>query len=152
MRSDKRPRIVRLRCVRSIVKRHGTSLLEVIGATVCATLLLVPTAAMLSDSHRWANRIEQQAELATLVDSCVQQIEFEIGSNFRSGQRSDSFASMGSPGSRYIASWSDRAAQGGVPGRFIVLDISAWVDLNSNRQYDVGEPRYAINSGMARRR
>jgi hypothetical protein len=152
MRNVKRPMIARLQRVCSIAKRHGTSLLEVIGATVCATLLLVPTATMLSDSHRWSIRIEQQAELSTLVDSCVHQIEFELGSNFQSGQRSDSFASMGSPNSRYTASWSDRAAEGGIPGRFMALDVSAWVDMNSNRQYDVGEPRYAVNSGLARRR
>ncbi len=133
-------------------KRRGTSLLEVMGATVCATLLLVPTATMLSDSHRWSGRMEQQAELSTLVDSCVSQIEFELAGNFQSGQRSDSFSSFGVPKSRYTATWTDRVAQGGIPGRFMSIDITAWVDMNSNQQYDVGEPRHLVSSGLARRR
>lgn len=133
-------------------KRNGTSLLEVMGATVCATLLLVPTATMLSDAHRWSGRVEQQAELSTLVDSCVSQIEFELANNFRSGQRSESFLSLGVPNSRHTSSWSDSVAQGGIPGRFMSFSITAWVDLNSNQQYDVGEPRHLVSSGLARRR
>jgi type II secretory pathway component PulJ len=133
-------------------KRSGTSLLEVMGATVCATLLLVPTATMLSDSHRWSGRIEQQAELSNLVDSCISQIEFELASNFRSGQRNDSFSSLGVPHSRYTATWSDSVARGGIPGRFVSLDVTAWVDMNRNQQYDVGEPRHLVSTGLARRR
>ena len=131
--------------------RHGTSLLEVMIATVCASMLLVPTATMLSDAGRWSSRMEQQHELISLTNSCVAEVEFQIASNFRSGQLQNSFASRGSPNSRYTAIYRDAVADGGIPNRFMVIQILTWVDVNSNAIWDAGEPKQELATGVARR-
>jgi hypothetical protein len=120
-------------------------------ATVCASMLLVPTATMLSDAGRWSSRMEQQSELISLTNSCVAEVEFQLASNFRSGQIQNTFASRGFPNSRYNATCSDSIAEGGIPNRFMVIQILTWVDQNGNATWDVGEPRQQLATGVARR-
>lgn len=133
-------------------KRIGSTLLEVMGATICASMMLVPTATMLSDAHRWTIRTEQQGEILSLLDGCVQEYQYLVAGNFRSGQTDGNFASRGFPGIRFSAVYSDAAAQGGIPNRFMVLRVTAWSDLNNNASWDPGEPRQQINTGVSRRR
>ena len=136
---------------RRLKSRHGTSLLEVMVATVCASMLLVPTATMLSDAGRWSSRMEQQSELISLTNSCVADVEFQLAANFRTGQVQDNFASRGFPNSRYIVTYSDSVASGGIPNRFMILQVQSWADLNSNSIWDAGEPKQVLTTGVARR-
>jgi hypothetical protein len=137
---------------RRIAKSHrGSTLLEVITATVCASMLLIPTATMLSDAGRWSSRMEQQTELISLVNSCVAETEFQLSSNFRAGQLNNTFASRGFPNSRYTVTYSDSAAVGGIPNRFMIVQILVWTDLNSNAIWDAGEPRQQLSTGLAKR-
>ncbi len=131
--------------------RQGSSLLEVITATVCASMLLVPTATMLSDAGRWSTRMEEQSELVSLVNSCVAETEFQLSSNFSVGQLRDSFVSRGFPNSRYLVTCSDSAAVGGIPNRFMIIQILVWTDLNGNATWDAGEPKQVLTTGIAKR-
>jgi hypothetical protein len=133
-------------------RRRGTSLLEVIGAVVCASMMLVPTGAMLSDAQRWSMRMEQQGELNTLAQSCLNEIQFQIAGNFRSEVLQGSFTAQGFPNVRYACTKSDVAATGGVPNRFMSLQLLVWNDLNADGQWTAGEPRQQLASGVARRR
>ncbi len=106
---------------------------------------------MLSDAGRWSSRMEQQSELIALTNSCVAEVQFQLASNFRSGQLQNTFASRGFPNSRYNATYSDRVADGGIPNRFMVIQVMTWVDQNRNAIWDAGEPRQQLATGVARR-
>ena len=114
-------------------------------------MLLVPTATMLSDAGRWSNRMEQQSELISLTNSCIADVEFQLASSFKAGQLQDSFASRGFPTLRYVVTYSDDAAIGGIPDRFMVLQVLTFADLNGNSIWDAGEPRQQLATGVARR-
>jgi Tfp pilus assembly protein PilV len=132
-------------------RRRGTSLLEVMIATVCASMLLVPTATMLGEAGRWSDRMEQQSELVSLANGCIAEVEFQLASNFQRGQLQNTFASQGFPNSRYTTTYSDRVADGGIPNRFMVIQVTTWVDQNRNAILDTGEPRHQLVTGVARR-
>lgn len=132
--------------------RRGTTLLEVMTATVCASMLLLPTATMLSDAGRWSSRMEQQTELLSLAKSCVTEVEFQLCSNFVAGQLRDTFASRGFPTARYTATFSDNVANGGIPNRFMMIQIVTWVDFNGNGILDAGEPKQDLTTGLAKRK
>lgn len=131
--------------------RLGASLLEAMAACVCATLFLLPTATMLSDASRWSARMENQSELQSLTEGCIDELQFQLTTNFRSGQSRNTFASKGFSQSRFDAQYSDRVSDGGIPGRFMVIHVVAWSDSNSNGAWDPSEPKFEVHTGMARR-
>lgn len=141
----------RHKCRSKLRNRSGASLLEAMAACLCATLFLVPTGAMLVDASRWSARMENQSELLSLTEGCVDEIQFQLSTSFRSGQTRDSFASKGFSRSRFNAEYSDRPVDGGIPGRFMTIHVFSWTDLNSNSVWDLGEPKFEIRTGMARR-
>jgi hypothetical protein len=95
--------------------------------------------------------MEQQSELISLTDSCIAEAEFQIASNFRAGQLRDNFASRGSPHSRFVVTFRDDIAAGGIPNRFMVIQVFTWADLNGNSIWDTGEPKQELSTGVARR-
>lgn len=106
---------------------------------------------MLTDASRWSARMEDQSELLGLCESCIDELQFQLTTSFRSGQYRDSFASKGFPRFRFEAQWSDRVSDGGIPGRFMVIHVLAWSDANANGISDPSEPKFEVHTGMARR-
>lgn len=106
---------------------------------------------MLVDASRWSARMEDQTELLSLTEGCVDEIQYLLTTNFRSSRTRDSFATKGFRRSRFDAICSDRPVDGGVPGRFMAIHVVAWTDMNSNAIWDLGEPKFEIHTGMARR-
>ncbi len=120
-------------------------------ATVCASLLLVPSASILGDAIRWSVRMEDHSEMVTLASSCAEQVAFELGTNFQSGQSTGNFASQGFTTIRYSVQSSDRVVDGGIPNRWMMIRVEVWKDTNGNGVADGSEVRHQLVTGLARR-
>lgn len=131
--------------------RAGASLLEVIGATVCASILLVPTANLLGGAVRWSARMESHNELIVLADSLMDETRVQIAREFDASSARGDCTRFGFPAMRYESIWSDTVSNDGIPGRWMHIGLKVWVDQNSNAQFDSGEPMHEIHSGVAKR-
>ncbi len=139
------------RADRHATLRAGASLLEVIGATVCASILLVPTANLLGGAVRWSARMESHNELIVLADSLMDETRIQIAREFEVGSSHGDCSHLGFPSIRYEAEWSDAGNQQGIPGRWMSIAVRVWADQNRDSQIDTIEPMHQIHSGVAKR-
>ncbi len=131
-------------------RRAGSSLLEVMAATVLGSMLLIPMVKILVDCAKWSNRIELQSELLTLVDSCADETRFKLANAFVPGQSVGTFAAQGYPDVRYQVNCLV-PSEADIRGKYLDIRILAWVDLDSDGVYDSGqEPKQDLVSGFAK--
>ena len=131
-------------------RRKGSSLLEVMAATVLGSMLLIPMVKMLVDCSKWSNRIELQSELLTLVESCSDETKFRLASDFIPGQSVGTFASQGFADVRYQVSCLV-PIEPDIRGKYLDIKIIAWADLDSDGVYDSGqEPKQELATGLAK--
>lgn len=130
--------------------RVGSSLLEVMAATVLGSILLIPMVTMLVDCSKWSSRIEYQSELLTLADSCADETKFKLANNFVAGQSVGTFATQGFPEVRYQVSCLV-PNEPGIRGKYLDIQIVVWADLDSDGVYDSGqEPKQELVTGLAK--
>ena len=140
----------KMNLMRNKLRTAGSSLLEVMAATVLGSMLLIPMVTILVDCAKWSRRIELQSELLTLVDSCVDETKFNLANLFVPGQKAGSFAAQGYPDVRYQVSCLV-PIEADIRGKYLEIRISAWVDLDSDGIYDSGqEPKQDIVTGFAK--
>ncbi len=141
---------LRLVARKSKTGRTGSSLLEVMAATVLGSTLLIPMVKMLVDCSRWSSRIEYQSELLTLAESCSDETKFKLANNFVAGQSVGTFASQGFSGVRYqVRSLVPNEAS--IRGKYLDIQIVVWADLDSDGVYDTGqEPKQELVTGLAK--
>jgi len=135
---------------KSKTRRAGSSLLEVMAATVFGSMLLIPMVKMLVDCSKWSSRIEYQSELLTLADSCADETKFRLANNFEAGQSVGTFASQGFPEVRYQVSCLV-PNEPSIRGKYLDIQLSVWADLDSDGVYDSGqEPKQELVTGLAK--
>ena len=130
--------------------RAGSSLLEVMSATVLGSMLLIPMVKMLVECSKWSNRMEYQSELLTLADSCADETKFKLANNFVAGQSVGTFAAQGFSEVRYQVNCLT-PNEPGIRGKYLDIQIVVWADLDSDGVYDSGqEPKQELATGFAK--
>ena len=131
-------------------RRAGSTLLEVVAATVLGSMLLIPMVKTLVECAKWSSRIELQSELLTLVESCADETKFRLATTFAPGQTTGSFASQGYADVRYQVNClvPNEAV---IRGKYLDIQISVWADLNSDGVYNSGqEPKQDLITGFSK--
>jgi hypothetical protein len=130
--------------------RSGTSLLEVMAATVLGSMLLIPMVTILVDCSKWSNRMEYQSELLSLAESCSDETKFKLATNFAAGRMVGNFASQGFPQVRYNVR-NTVPLESALRGKYLDIQLTVWADLNSNGTHDSGlEPKQDLSTGLSK--
>ncbi len=130
--------------------RAGFSLLEVVLAMVVAGMILVPTAAMMSQALKGEATRIKRAELLLLARSKQAEYCHLARVNFQNRTDSGDFASRGHADIAYTLNCSDSISQGGIPGRLQSLQVLAWYDEDADRALDDSETSVALWTCIAR--
>jgi hypothetical protein len=136
--------------------RRGASLLEVMAATVLASLVLVPLGKSLADASRWANRMEYQNELVTAAQSVVEQSKYQLslpGQFLPGPMPPGDLTAYGHPKIHYtvVCNRSTLAADADIANLYLEIDVRVWADLNSDGQWTSGqEPEFRTVAGFAK--
>jgi hypothetical protein len=130
--------------------RTGSSLLEVVVATVLGSMLLIPMVKTLVECSQWSRRMELQSELLTLVESCADETKFGLANTFAPGLSVGSFAAQGYSDVRYQVT-ALVPAEADLRGKYLDIRILVWADLDSDGVYDSGqEPKQDLVTGLAK--
>ena len=136
---------------RTAKTRRAMSLIEVMGAMICATIAIIPTAQALSQANIWTTRIEMKNELRLLCESKLDELDFQTASSFIVGSSSGNFANLGRSDCIYSYTITDTAASA-IKNFLMTTTISSFHDANGNRLQDAGEASYQSYSQIAKRR
>lgn len=138
------------RHIRGGCSRAGFSLLEVVMAMVVAGMILVPTAAMMSQALKGEATRSKRAELLLLARSKQAEYCHLARINFQNRTASGDFASRGHADIAYRLNCSDSVGQGGIPGRLQSIQVIAWYDEDADHTLDDSEPSAALWTCLAR--
>jgi type II secretory pathway pseudopilin PulG len=128
-------------------QRRGFSLLEAMAASGMMAALLVPTLAtmryaMVQSEDATLRRFLAHYAVLKLEEACAEQI-----ANWQSG---DAVATFVATEFKVATKTSDALADGGVPGRLMVVETVAWFDANGNGSVDAGEAHVNMASKVSR--
>ncbi|MCR9202273.1 MAG: hypothetical protein NXI04_26825 [Planctomycetaceae bacterium] len=125
------------------LRRSGSSLADVIAATVLTAAVLVPSTRVLRDSINTGRRLQVQQEL---LIGCQNVLETEMQAVSQSGRLRTSGGRLNSDSGqlRYTVMSTDQPSTGGVPGLLIVVSALVWEDGNRNKRHDSGEPHVSL--------
>ncbi len=137
--------------IRKCKARFGFSLLEVIGAIACVSIVMIPTAKTLSEANTWASRIETQQELRLLSEGVFQQFARSELQDFVEKSEDGTFGSEGRPDCFYFLKsyYTDRTSYG---DQLLTIDCFSFHDVNGNKAFDRGELSYQFYEQIARRK
>lgn len=134
---------------RKIATRSGHSLLELIVASTLVSIVVATTIGLMRDSLRLSDDSETRNLVATLAVSKLEQHLSLTTTTFEEGTDAGTFASDGYSDVRYSVTRSAQVADGGVPGKLMVVAITAWNDTDGNGVVDVGEPVVNLQTKLA---
>lgn len=129
-------------------RQRGSSLVDVIAATVLTASVLVPTTRVLRDSISTGRRLQMQQQL---LISCQDVLEAEMQAVSQGGRLRNSGGRLNTdPGLlQYEVTSTDQTAAGGLPGQLIAVSAVVWEDVNRNQRQDSGEPHVSLFSKVA---
>ena len=129
-------------------RRGGSSLVDVIAATVLTASVLVPTTRVLRDSISTGHRLHMQQQL---LISCQNVLEAEMQAVSQGGRLRKSGGRLNTDSGRlhYEVISTDQPAAGGLPGQLIAVSALVWEDGNRNKRRDSGEPHVSLFSKIA---
>ena len=128
----------------------GSSLLEVMAATILSSMLLIPMVKMLIDCSKWSSRIEYQSELLTLAESCADAAKFQLADKFVPNRVTGNLAAQGYREVLYDVR-CQVPAERALRGKYLNIVVMVWADLDSDGVYDSGlEPKQDLTTGLAK--
>ncbi len=136
--------------------RLGTSLLEVMAATMLVSLTMIPMTASLIQCSKWANRMEYQSELQTLAESCIERTKYELTKpgEFTPGPKgAGNLSPLGMPRVFYSTTCnrSNLGADADIANNYLEISVRVWADLDGNGTFTPGaEPEYSVTTGFAK--
>ena len=134
---------------RRLSNRHGSTLVELMGATIVTALVLVPSMKLLHRSHQTVDRLHDQVQLEHLAASEIHYRLSRLALNFNATQVSGDFAAMGHGDCRFITDCSDAYSAGGVPDQLMSVETVVWRDFDDDGAIDDGEPTYTLATTLA---
>lgn len=142
--------MVRIRAGGRTSRSRGFSLLEAMAASGMMAALLVPTLAtmrhaMLQSEETALRRFLAQCAVQTLEQACGQQM-----AAWQAGDSADKAGALQGVVVMCATKTSDALADGGVPGRLMVVEVLAWGDRQRNSAVDAGELKVRLVTKVAK--
>lgn len=125
--------------------RKGSSLVDVIAATMLTAAVLVPSTRVLRDSISTSQRLQLHQELLIRCQN-VLDAEMQRVSQGRRLKTSRGRLSSDSGQLHYQVLSTDQTVAGGQPGQLIAVSALVWEDGNRNNRHDSGEPHVSLLS------
>lgn len=121
-----------------IPARRGSSLIDVVAASVLTAAVLVPSSRVLRETIRSSERLQARQEMLL---QCQSLLESELQSTAQGGRLQTKRGRLRTDAGdfRYELTASDRAVWGGQPGRLIAVSSLVWEDVNRNNRHDAQE-------------
>lgn len=134
----------------STAKRYGSSLVDVIAASVLTGLVLLPSMRIMRESIAASERLRVRQEmLATcesLLESAMQNASINVVNDSEAGRLKFEDRIL-----EYTVVSTDSATMGGIPGRMTAVASIVWDDKDKNRRLDKNEIHVSMYSKVARR-
>lgn len=129
--------------------RRGHSLLELIVSSTLVATVVATTVSLMRESLRLSEDSETRNLIATLAVSKLEQHLSLTTNSFQEGTDSGTFAADGYDDMRYTVVRSAQPSDGGVPGKLMVVAITAWSDADGDGAADAGEPVVTLKTKLA---
>ncbi|QDT15828.1 type IV pilus modification PilV family protein [Alienimonas californiensis] len=134
-------------------RRSGTTLLEVVAASIVLAIALAPALRMTREAVQAADRLDRQERCLTVASDLVELGMARTAADWdgRVGIATVlPIAVPGYPGMKALELTSDSAAYGGVPGRLATVGAFVWYDEDGDSVVDSTEPQVLLASAVAR--
>ena len=129
---------------------RGSSLLEVLLATVLIAVALVPALRLMRDSLAVGREIEARDQLTTFATSKLEEHLALVGADWSTGAYTGDFAAEGHPTFRFLVSRSDTGGDGGIVDQLMAVTATIWEDLDGDGTSDSGEPSVILGAKVAK--
>lgn len=134
-------------------KRTAYSLLELVLAVALVGGTLVPALALMRDGMELSRTTDQRLLLSNYA---VQKLEERLAlvaagwttpvdDSTTGDLAADGFSSI-----RYIVTWSDLAANGGLPDQLMHITVTAYLDEDGDDTFDASEPSSVFRTKIAK--
>lgn len=131
-------------------RRWGSSLLEVVLATVLLTVALVPAMRLMRSSLTLGREIEAREQLTTFSTSKLEEHLALVGANWLTGDYTGDFAAEGHPTFRFLVRRSDSGGDGGIVDQLMAITATTWEDLDGDGTLDSGEVSVVLGGKVAK--
>jgi hypothetical protein len=130
------------------------SLLEVVMASALCAAALVPALMLMRNGIDLAREIDIKHQLLLYgVGTLEEQLAAvaALGDAWPgSAPAPGSYAADGHPDMRYIVTWSDNPANGGIAGRLMNVSVTTYYDENGNRAQGADEPSITLTTKIGK--
>lgn len=130
-------------------RRSGYSLLELVLAIALAAGTLAPALALLRDGMTVSRETDHQLLLTNYAIQILEERMAASSATWSQSSASGNFASDGFANIRYTATASDSLLDGGITDSLMHIQVTTYVDENSNSAYDAGEPSCSFRTKIA---
>ena len=125
-------------------------MLELVAATTILTIALVPALEMMGDAIRVGRLTETANLMTTFCASKLEEHLMRTAATWNPSTATGDFSSEGYSNLRFEVIMSDAATDGGIANQLMAIAATVWNDLNSDGDWDAGEPRVVLASKQAR--
>lgn len=132
------------------VHRRGQTLLELVAATTILTVALVPALRMMRDAIRVGRNTETANLMTTFCTSKLEEQLMRTAAVWNPSTVAGDFSAEGYSNLKFQVTMSDDAADGGIANQLMAIASTVWDDLNSDGNWNAGEPRVVLASKQAR--
>lgn len=131
-------------------RRRGSSLLEVVLATVLISVALVPAMRLMRDGLAVGREIEARDQLTTLSTSKLEEHLALVCADWLTGDFTGSFAAEGHPTFRFLVRRSDAAGNGGIVDQLMAITATTWEDADGDGALSSGETSVILGGKVAK--
>ena len=131
-------------------RRWGSSLLEVVLATVLISVALVPAIRLMRSSLTVGREIEAREQLTTFSTSKLEEHLALVGANWLTGDYTGDFATEGHPTFRFLVRRSDSGGDGGIVDQLMAVTATTWEDVDGDGTLDSGEVSVVLGGKVAK--
>lgn len=131
-------------------RRRGTSLLEVVSASILIGVIMVPSLDLLRQTQDANEQLEINHAMTTLGVSTLEEQLAAASRDFRAATINGDFRRHRLADVKFRARRSESLADGGMPGRLISVVVTIWHDRDDDGRRDADEPGFTFASKVVR--
>lgn len=131
-------------------RRPAFSLLEMMAATALVAGTLAPALAVMRDAMAISREAVQRSLVANYAVHVVESQAAAVMQNWTSATATGNFSSDGYATIKYIAVRSDLPANGGISGRLMNIQVTAYQDADADSVADALEIKCTVRTKVAK--
>lgn len=136
------------------IARPAFSLLEVMLASALCAVALVPALAIIRDGISFAQQIDKRHQLLLYgVSKLEEQLSTVAALDTAwpgAAPPPGNFSAEGHPNIRYVVTWSDNPADGGLTDRLMNVTVTTFYDEDGDASQDSTEPSVTLTSKIGK--